>query len=207
MNTAAEHEQQTFTIVRGGRLDGPPLLMNLLRDTSAPVLVYLAEKYGLPRVPGLSRGELVQRILRHLTPAELTDLQGDLIAARYGARPVEDLLAAVLRHDEGKLEHGRPRLDDMPSEEATLIQGGTRRWLYTMHGHDVVIDMNHRYLACSCPFFRFASHRRALCKHLARALTLVPEAYAREVLIDLLIAQEYGGPDAPAWQFTSLRAA
>lgn len=207
MKAASRREQQTFTVVRAGRTKTSPVLMNLVRDTSTPVLVYMAEKHGLRRVPGLSRNELVERMLRHLSPSALEALEDDLIAARYGARSVEELLGMVLYSDERRLAHGKPRLDDMPAEEATLIQGGTRRWVYTMHGYDVIIELHQRRLACGCPFFRFASHRRALCKHLARALTLMPEAYAREILIDLLISRDYGGPDTPTWEFRSLRAA
>src|SRR5690554_30411 len=207
MNANSEHERQVFTVVRGGWPKASPVLMNLIRDTSTPVLIYMAERYGLRRVPGISRGDLVDRILRSLPAEALDELLNDLIAARYGSRSVEELLGLVLLSDEQRLGRGKPRLDDMPAEDATLIQGGERRWLFTMHSHDVVIDMSQRRLACGCPFFRFASYRHALCKHLARALTLIPETYAREILIDLLVGREYGGPDTPGWDFHSLRAA
>lgn len=206
MKAVPEHERQTFTVVRGGRHRASPVLMNLIRDTSTPVLEYLAEKFGLRRVPGLSRADLTGRLLRQLSEDELKTLETDLIAARFGARPVEELLEMLLRSDEQRLGRNRPRLDDMPADEATLLRGDTRRWVYTMHGHDVIVDMANRHFACSCPYFRFASHRQALCKHLSRALTLMPEAYARDILIELLLSRQYGAPDA-RWTYQSMRAA
>lgn len=203
----AQSGQQVFTVVRSGKANASPVLMNLIRDTSTPVLVYMAEQLGLRRMPGLSRDDLIERMLSQLPQRALNDLEDDLIAARYGTLSVEELLDMVLQTDEQRLEHGKPRLDDMPAEEATLVQGDTRRWAYTMHSHDVIVNLHQRRLACSCQFFRFASHQQALCKHLARALTLMPEVYAREILIDLLISRDYGGPDTPTWEFRSLRAA
>lgn len=76
-----------------------------------------------------------------------------------------------------------------------------------MHGYDVVIDLQERLLGCDCEYFRFSSHHQALCKHLAFALTLIPETYAREALIDLLVSRQYGGPETPHWEFEGLRAA
>lgn len=195
-----------FTVMAGGRPAPPPVLVNLLHDTSAPVLVYLAEQHGLRRVPGLSRDDLIARILRQLAPAQLAELQDDLIAARYGSLPVEDLLALALERDE-RQQGRRPRLDDMPAGEATLAEQEGSRWAYTMHGYDVVIDAGGRELSCECPYFQFAAGRGALCKHLARAFTLLPQAYAREALIDLLVSRDYGGPDTPRWYFSSPRAA
>lgn len=196
-----------FTVIPGGRPAPPPVLLNLLHDTSAPVLVYLAEGHGLRRVPGLSREDLIARVLRQLSPEQLAELQDDLIAARYGSLPVEDLLALALERDERQGGSPRPRLDDMPADEATLDEHEGGRWVYTMHGYDVVIDAGERELACGCPYFQFAAGRGALCKHLARAFTLLPETYARDALIDLLVSRDYGGPDTPRWYFSSPRAA
>jgi hypothetical protein len=88
----------------------------------------------------------------------------------------------------------------MSVRDASLVENKARRWVYTMRGHDVVIDLDEHLLACDCPFFAFAAKRRTLCKHLATALKLLPPAYARDVLIDLAVAQRYGGrPDQ--WYF------
>jgi hypothetical protein len=203
----AENGRRTFRVMRGGRPETPPRLMNLLRDTSAPVIVYLAERHGLRRVPGLSREDLIERILRRLPEDALRRLEDDLIAARYGGQPIEELLGLIMASDARRLGRSTPRLDAMPPEDATLIEKTPGRWVYTMHGYDVTIDLNRRRLACGCPFFRFSAGRQALCKHLARALTLIPQVYAREVLIDLLVSREYGGPDAPNWEYDSPKAA
>ena len=195
-----------FSAIHRQRLLVSPLLINLLRDTSTPILVYLAEQHGLRRVPGLTRQALVDRILRQLSEEALRRLEDELIAARYGSLSVSDLLKLALEGD--KQRHGRaPRLEDMPTDAARLIEGDARHWVYTMHGYDVIIDLERRHLACSCPFFQFASRRQALCKHLARAFTLVPEVYAREALIDLLVSRGYGGPDTPGWSFDTPKAA
>jgi hypothetical protein len=199
-----------FTVIRGPAKNVPQLLRNLLRDTSVPVLIYLSERYGLHRVPGLPRAALIDRLLRELPAEALEGLQDDLIAARYGSRAIAELLQIALDtgdHAGQESRLGAPRLDDMPPEDATLVESRPGRWVYTMHGHDVIVDTHRRYLACDCHYFRFSSRRQALCKHLARALTLVPEAYARETLIDLLVVREYGGPQTPSWSFRSLKAA
>ncbi len=203
----ARHDKQRLTVIRSRRRPVSPVLLNLLRDTSNPILAYLAEQHGLRRVPGLSRSGLIDRMLRHLPDDALRRLEDDLIAARYGSLPVGDLLDLALQASARQSGQGKPRLDDMPADVAILIEGGTQRWAYTMHGHDVTIDLARRRLSCTCPYFRFAARRQALCKHLARAFTLIPEAYARETLIDLLISRGYGGPDSPRWQFSTPRAA
>ncbi len=185
-----------------------PILINLLRDTSAPILIYISEQYGLRRVPGLRRSDLIARLLRHLSDTDLVHLRDSLIAAHYGGMSVQDLLDRALQIGQPlQGQSGRPRLDDIAPEDARLVEGNTRHWLFTMRGHDVLIDMRSRVLACDCQFFAFASQRQALCKHLATAFKLIPEAYAREALIDLLVAREYGGPHAPHWRFESLEAA
>ncbi len=206
ISSPRQRDGPLFSAIHRQRPTASLLLINLLRDTSTPILVYLAEQYGLRRVPGLTRQALVDRILRQLSEEVLRRLEDDLIAARYGSLSVSDLLQLALEGD--RRRHGRaPRLEDMPADDARLIEGDARRWVYTMHGYDVIIDLDRRYLACSCPFFQFASRRQALCKHLARAFTLVPEAYAREALIDLLVSRGYGGPDTPGWSFDAPKAA
>jgi hypothetical protein len=193
---------------RRQRAAASPVLVNLLRDTSAPVLVYLGEQLGLRRVPGLDRTELIARLLRQLDADQLQDLEDRLIAAHYGGLSVGDLLQRALESGEQRTGRaGGPRLDEIDAGDATLVEGGSQRWMYTMRGHDVVIDMAHHILACDCPFFAFASHRQVLCKHLAMGFKLIPEVYARDALIDLLVAREYGGPQGSRWTFRSLEAA
>lgn len=203
-----DQKNPSFTVVRRAERAEqptlPPVLDNLLRDTSTPVLVHLAERYGLKRVPGLARQALIERLLRHLSAVQLEDLTDDLIAARYGGLSVEDLLAIALEADTRGGRRARPRLDDMPAADAMLIEAAPGRWVYTMHGYDVRIDLQKRRLACGCAYFRFAARRGALCKHLARAFTLIPGTYAREGLINLLVSRGYGGPDTPRWRFESL---
>lgn len=200
------NDHLTLTITQGEPRPISPLLHNLLEDTSAPILAYLSDRYGLPRVPGLAQAGLIRRLLSHLSDDELHELEDDLIAARYGSLSVDDLLdMALTTQQTGRA--GAPRLEDMPVEQARLVEGGPQRWAFTMHGYDVLIDVAQRRMACGCEYFKFAAHRHALCKHLARALTLIPPVYARDALIDLLVTRQYGGPDMPPWEFTSLQAA
>jgi hypothetical protein len=180
------------------------LLHNLLSDSSPHILVFLAEQYGLRRIPGLSKEALIERIMHHLLEDDLQLLMDNLIAARFGSLPVEQLVDMALQHADSKQ---KPRLDQISPAEAILIEGGPSRWVYTMRGHDVVIDLERRHLTCDCHFFRFASRQQALCKHLATALKLLPEVYARETLIDLLVSRQYGGPQTPRWHFERRPAA
>lgn len=185
-----------------------PLLVNLLRDTSEPVLIYLSEQYGLRRIPGLKKADLIARLLRHLPEAALKDLENGLIAARYGGLSTDDLLKRALQASAtGTRRAGKPRVEDITLQAATLVEGNPRRWHYTLHGYDIVVDLNRRYLGCSCQYFAFSSRRQALCKHLAAVLRVIPEAYAREVLIEILVAREYGSPGVPRWRFEPLKAA
>jgi hypothetical protein len=185
-----------------------PVLVNLLRDTSAPILVFLSEQYGLRRVPGLDKSGLIERLLRHLPDEGLEELENRLIAARYGGLAVDDLLALALQIDERQQHRtGRPRIEDVDPQAVTLVEGSALRWHYSVHGYDVVIDRGRHYLGCSCQYFAFSSHRRALCKHLAATFRLIPEAYAREVLIDLLVSRQYGAPGPRRWRFESFKAA
>ncbi|HEC23599.1 MAG TPA: hypothetical protein ENI95_11870 [Chloroflexi bacterium] len=182
----------------------PSVLASLLDDTSTPALMVLAERYGLPRVPGLSRHGLINRILSHLPASDLKRLEDELIAARYGALSVDELLGLFLHREARRRGRpGRPRLDRISQDEAILLEGGPPRWFFTMRGHDVVIDLARRLLACDCPFFAFAARQQLLCKHLVTAFRLLPEAYAREALIDLLVQQRYGQPEQPGWRFES----
>lgn len=200
------NDHTTLTITRSEPRPISPLLRNLLEDTSPPILAYLSDRFGLPRVPGLSQEGLIRRLLNHLSDDDLRDLEDDLIAARYGSLSVNDLLElALITQQNGRA--GSPRLEDMLVDQARLIEGGPQRWAFTMHGYDVMIDVARRRMACGCEYFKFAAHRNALCKHLACALTLIPPVYARDALIDLLVTRQYGGPDLPPWDFTSLQAA
>jgi len=181
------------------------LLPNLLRDTGMPVLAMLSEKYGLRRIPGLGKEQIVDRMIRHLSPEDQKRLEDELIMARFGQASVDDLLDIVLEVDVTR-PSSRPRLEEMSIGDATLVEGASRRWVYTMRGHDVLIDLNERVLACDCPFFSFSSRRQVPCKHLVTALRLVPTVYAREVLVDLAVARRFGGSGG-GWYFVGRRAA
>jgi len=182
---------------------GSDIVSNLLQDTDASVLAMLSTRHGLKRVPGLSQDALIDRMLRYLSDDTLKRLQNEMIAARYGELSVPKLLELAMdvsRRDEGL---AKARLDHITEGEAILIETGDRRWVYTMHGHDVEIDLNQRTLACGCQYFAFASRREALCKHLALALRLIPPAYAREALTDLIVMRKYGGKRQSQWTFDS----
>jgi hypothetical protein len=167
------------------------ILTSLLQDTGMPVLVMLSEKYGVRRVPGLGKKQVISRLLQHLAPDALTRLEQELIAARFGPASIDDLLNIVLERD-GVRSASSPRLEDMSIRDVILVESKARRWVYTMRGHDMVINLDEHILACDCLFFAFAAKRRTLCKHLATALKLLPPAYAREVLVDLAVARLYG---------------
>lgn len=203
--TVAQSGKRRFTVTRRTGT-ASIVLVNLMRDTSAPTLAFLAERYGLRRVPGLSRDTIIMRILRNLPLDQLAALEADLIAARYGALPVGDLVQAAV---EAAAQGGRPapRLDQISPREAFLVDRGMRRWAFTMRGHDVSIDIPNRTLACDCGYFTFAARRKALCKHLAVAFQLIPEVYARDALIELLVMRQYGDRSVQRWQFVSTRQA
>ena len=197
-----------YIVTRPAADRAPATLRNLLADTSAPVLIALAEKYGLPRVPGLDQRALLERLLRNLSAAELEDLLDDLVAARFGSLTIDQLLDRLLELDARRSElqsghAGRARMDQISADEATLLEGGGRRWAYTMRGHDATIDLARREVSCDCQFFAFASHRGAICKHIATAFKLLPEVYAHKALVDILVSREYGTPATPEWSFES----
>jgi hypothetical protein len=183
---------------------GNGVLANLMRDTGVTVLVMLSEKYGLRRIPGLGKEQLIERILRNLPEDSHKRLEEELISARFGQASIDDLLD-MLFEDEGNRKAAKPRLEDMSPSDATLIESGSRRWVYTMRGHDVRVDLNERVLGCDCAFFTFSAKRQMPCKHIITALRLVPQVYARDVLIDLVVARRFGGGDG--WDFESGRAA
>src|SRR5512138_458455 len=131
------------------------MLPNLLRDTGMTVLVMLSEKYGLRRIPGLGKEQIVDRMLNHLAAADQKRLEDELIVARFGQATVDDLLDIVLEKDTTR-PASRPRLEEMSIGDATLVESISRRWVYTMRGHDVLIDLNERVLACDCAFFAFS---------------------------------------------------
>jgi hypothetical protein len=183
-----------------------PILLNLLRDENVPALAFLAERYGLHRIPGLTTKQaIVNRVLRSLTPQQLDRLTDDLIAARYGALSVDGLVRLALVQDKQRAGRPAPRLDQISPESATLVEKSTGRWIYTMRGHDVLVDIGQHVLACDCGYFRFSARRGALCKHLATVFRLIPEVYSREALINLLVSRQYGGPNTPQWRFIPLR--
>lgn len=195
-----------FTVTRSGGQRASTLLLNLMRDTTAPTLAALAERHGLRRMPGLSKEALVSRILTHLNTQAQAALQTDLIATHYGGLSIDELIHLALKT---AAHEGRPapRLDQISSEDAVLVEGGTQRWEYTMRGHDVVIDLAHHTLSCDCTYLTYAAHRQVLCKHLALAFRLIPAVYAREALIDLLVLRQYGEPGARRWIFRALQPA
>jgi hypothetical protein len=191
----------------GNSVPVSPTLDNLLRDASLPTLAVLAERYGLHRMPGMSKPGLIARIVTHLSAEELVDLEDELIAARYGTLSVDELLGVALKQNAERLSRpGKPRLDQISPDDATLLEGSSRRWVYTMRGHDVTIDIDQRHLACSCRYFSFAAHQHALCKHLVTAFQVIPAIYAREALIDLLVWREYRSGAGQRWQFESTYA-
>ncbi len=197
-----------FAIIHSGKRNTPTVLINLLHDTSAPVLALLAQKYGLHRIPGLTTNDLVTRILGHLSDEALLDLQNELVTAHFGDLPVKDLLEiAITGQQERSGNASKPRLDQISLQEATLLCSGPPRWEYTMRGHDQIIDVERRLLACDCEFFNFSARRQVLCKHLATAFQVIPPAYAREALIDLLVLREYGDRREGRWYFESTHAA
>lgn len=197
-----------FAVIHSDKRNTPTVLINLLHDTSAPVLALLAEKYGLSRIPGLTVQALITRILGHLSDEALIDLQNELVTAHFGDLPVKDLLDIALAGPQGRGGNtSKPRLDQITLQEATLLLSGPPRWEYTMRGHDQVIDLDRRLLACDCEFFTFSSKRQVLCKHLATAFMLIPPVYAREVLIDLLVLRQYGDRREGRWYFESTHAA
>jgi hypothetical protein len=200
---SAQQDRRQLTVIRSSEHD--VVLGNLLRASSEQALAYLAEQYGLRRVPGLTRQGLMTRIMKSLTPRQLNHLKDDLIAARYGALSVDGLIRLALVQDKQRAGKPAPRLDHISPESAVLVEGSTTRWHYTMRGHDVFVDTAHRALACDCGYFQFAARRQALCKHLAMVFTLIPEVYAREALIDLLVTCEYGGYNTPRWRFIPIR--
>jgi hypothetical protein len=182
------------------------ILANLLQDTSAPTLAYLAEKYGLRRVPGLTKQALVDRIIRLLDTQQRSALQDELIASRYGTYSVAQLVRLAVARDHSRSGGSEPRLDLISPDMATLVRSSQGSWVYTMRGHDVMIDTSRHVLGCNCRYFVFAARRKAICKHLATAFELIPEVYARETLIDLLVAREYGGRESLRWRFQALPA-
>ncbi|MBN1122570.1 MAG: hypothetical protein JXJ17_15950 [Anaerolineae bacterium] len=208
MEKQKEVSQHGLTVTRGGKSQQAAVLVNLLRDTSMPMLNYLAEHYGLYRIPGQSKSILIERLLRQLPDTALNQIENDLIAGRYGHLSVDELLNIALVSDAQRSGRaGIPRLDDMDPEEVVLVDSSVDRWVYVMHGYDVEIDLDRRRLKCGCPYFEFSSRRQAICKHIARGLTMIPEVYARKALIDLLLSREYGGPHTPRWEFDHSQAA
>jgi hypothetical protein len=199
---------KSFAVIHSGKRHTPTVLINLLHDTSTPVLALLTEKYGLRRIPGLTANDMVSRILGHLSDEALLDLQNELVTAHFGDLSVKDLLdIALAGHQEHNGNASKPRLDQISLQEATLLRSGPPVWEYTMRGHDQMIDLERRLLACGCEFFIFSSKRQVLCKHLATVFQVIPPVYAREALIDLLVLRQYGDRREGRWYFESTHAA
>ncbi|MGF1504503.1 MAG: hypothetical protein GYB64_05970 [Chloroflexi bacterium] len=173
------------------------IIDRLLTEADIAALVYIADRHGLKRVPGLSRKQLVGRLKRHVPARALFD---GLVAAKYGSYTTADLLELLL-HDPAydRLSAGKPRLDHIDRQRAVLLEGTPRRWAYTMRGHDVIIDLGRQALACDCRYYTFAARHRLICKHIATALDLIPEVYSRSALIDLLLNRD-------VWTFKAVSA-
>jgi hypothetical protein len=196
-----------FQVIRPRREKSPSLLANLMLDSSAPVLIYLAEQYGLRRMPGLTKQALIARILRELSSHDQEKLLRDLISARYGSMSVDALVRYAVAREVGQTHRPRPRLDQLSQMRGTQVEGNSRRWVFTIRGHEASIDLAHRSLSCDCRYFEFAARRQAICKHLARAFEMVPEIYARDALIDLIVSSEYGDPSTSRWRFVARKTA
>ncbi len=192
---------QSMNFARPTHQRASNVLLNLMNDTDISVLAMLSTKYGLKRVPGLSREAVIERMLRYLSDESLQRLQNEMIAVRYGELPIDRLLELALDEEQPEGRIAKARLDQITKDDAILIESSNRRWVYTMHGHDVTVDLNQHVLGCNCAFFTFASKRQTLCKHLALALQLIPPAYARETLIDLIVMRKYGGKRITHWSF------
>jgi len=159
----------------------------------------------MSRVPGLARENLITRLLNTLTDHELIQLENDLIASHFGGLSVEQLLEVTLDLDEEERgKAGRARMDRCDPSEATLVEQSGRSWQYTMRGHDVLIDVDQCRVTCDCEFFKYASSKEGLCKHIATAFEMIPKVYAREALIDILLDRLYG-EHGTHWRFTSTR--
>jgi hypothetical protein len=199
--------KRQFQVVRPSREKPSGLLANLMNDSSAPVLIYLAEQYRLRRMPGLTKQALIARILRELSSHDQEKLLRNLIAARYGSMSVDALVRHAVARDIVQKHRPQPRLDQLPQMHGIQVEGNPQRWVFTIRGHDVSIDLAQRALSCDCRYFEFASRRQALCKHLARAFEMVPSIYARDALIDLIVSSEYGDPYTPHWRFIARKRA
>lgn len=210
--TLSSTNDRQFTVIQptNPTQHASKVLVNLLRQTSPSILIALAERYGLPRVPGLDQQALKERLLRHLSEAQLQQLENELITANFGRLSVRALVDLLLEHDAQRAGNTRarsskPRMDQISADEAILLDGGSLYWSYTMRGHDVTLDLAKQELACDCTYFSYAARRKAVCKHLATAFTLIPQVYAREALIDLMLWREYGATDAQGWAFISTK--
>jgi hypothetical protein len=133
------------------------------------------------------------------------ELKNEVIAARYGLLGVEELLTLLAETDSGGEQRVAPRMDQITHEEARLVSRETAYWVYTMRGYDVLVDRANRSLSCGCTYFSFSARRGGLCKHLVTVFQLMPEVYAREILLDLLLTRRYGGANTKGWQFIALQ--
>ena len=102
--TPHNHSKPRFTVIRSTRPQVSVVLKNLLEDTSTPVLITLSERYGLPRMPGLNREALIERLIGRLSGQQLQELQRHLIAARFRGASVPTLLDTALESDAKRVE-------------------------------------------------------------------------------------------------------
>jgi hypothetical protein len=173
----------------------------LLAHTPAATLVHIAQEFGLPRVPGLSQTQWVERLLAAVPHDKLYD---SLIALRYGVFGLDELLNKLLDGiPYNKVPISRPRMDRIDPQAVVVVAHTTTRWAFTMRGHDVLLDVRTHQLGCDCRHFEFASRYGAICKHIATAFRVIPAAYARAAIIDLLIEREFG-PAERSWAFLAL---
>src|SRR5262245_28172949 len=104
-----------------------------MNDTDVSVLAMLSTRFGLMRVPGLSKAAIMERLLRYLSDERLQMLQNELIAARYADLSIGKLIEMV--NAEPKRDHtSKARLDQINMGDAILVEASDRRWQYTMRG-------------------------------------------------------------------------
>ena len=180
-------------------------LVRLLDEASLDAMLTFAKTQQIPVAHLLTRHDVIMALLRYLNDGQLAELTESLIRARYGRMSIRELLDTLIARSVERSRRPAPRLDRVSQDDAALVQGSPDCWTYTMRGHDVTIDLARHSVGCSCTYFTFSARHGGLCKHLATAFALMPEVYAREALIDLIIAQSDSDNPRGGWRFTGTR--